>query len=559
MAETVDTLVTRIRADFQAAGFDAFSTKLDGILKESAGASLSLDELSRTARLLDQALAAARTDETRAQFAALAAQVRATENSMHDAATRGLGGVAGAAGGARQTMVDFGRTLNDVQQFGFSAQAGLIAISNNLDLMVSGFARAKQEAGSTRGALAAMVSSLAGPAGLVIGLNAATTAAVIFGPQIAAAFSGSATAADDAATSYRDALGALVQFEFESRRFSAVTAAQAQAEYDRAKAEQSRLQQEIRRLQGEAASLVRPQAQPSMTAQLFDPLGSFTVTDPDALRGLESRIQALRDDFGKAGERVEFFREALQRAAITARAFEDIGLTPDAPRTPPASRAPSAGRSGGRETADLVRDMERLAYLGPAVVAGLAPLYGPDAVTGGERQAAGIAAIAGALRDVEAVAGPAVESMSALQVAMLDGLRDGTLEATLALTYGLSDAFAGLVSLQDGIAEFGDNVVNALQDMVAAMVQAVAQALILQGVLALLNVIAPGAGSFVGAAMGVAGAAGKAGGLALAQTGHGPAQLAGGYVSVRIPVGVFPQATREGLDRERSRGKAGVL
>jgi len=80
--------------------------------------------------------------------------------------------------GTNTTLTNFGRVIQD-------APFGIIGIANNIDPLISSFQNLKKETGSTGGALKALASGLAGPAGIAIAISAVTSVLVSFGPQIA--------------------------------------------------------------------------------------------------------------------------------------------------------------------------------------------------------------------------------------------------------------------------------------------------------------------------------------------------------------------------------------
>ena len=74
--------------------------------------------------------------------------------------------------------------LNNLSRIAQDAPYGFIGISNNINPMLESFERLKTTTGSTAGALKAMASSLAGPAGVGLAVGALTSLIVAFGPKI---------------------------------------------------------------------------------------------------------------------------------------------------------------------------------------------------------------------------------------------------------------------------------------------------------------------------------------------------------------------------------------
>jgi len=74
-----------------------------------------------------------------------------------------------SSGSATNALTNFNRIVQD-------SPYGLIGIANNIDPMVQSFQKLKAETGSTSGAFKAMASTLAGPMGLLFGVNLAVLA-----------------------------------------------------------------------------------------------------------------------------------------------------------------------------------------------------------------------------------------------------------------------------------------------------------------------------------------------------------------------------------------------
>lgn len=75
----------------------------------------------------------------------------------------------GATNQASQSLTNLNRVVQD-------SPYGFIGIANNINPLVESFGRLKQETGSVKGALSALVSGLAGPGGLALGFAAVTSA-----------------------------------------------------------------------------------------------------------------------------------------------------------------------------------------------------------------------------------------------------------------------------------------------------------------------------------------------------------------------------------------------
>ena len=110
-----------------------------------------------------------------------AASVTALDKAAKGA--KGIDNIGKSAANATPALTNFGRVLSD-------APFGIIGIANNIDPLISSFQSLSKQAGGTGGALKALFAGLAGPAGIAVGVSAATSALIAFGPQIAQAISG---------------------------------------------------------------------------------------------------------------------------------------------------------------------------------------------------------------------------------------------------------------------------------------------------------------------------------------------------------------------------------
>lgn len=85
-----------------------------------------------------------------------------------------LGSSAKGTNQAANALTNLGRVAQD-------APYGFIGIQNNLNPLLESFQRLKQETGSTKTALSALVNGLAGPAGLGIALSFGSALLLTFG------------------------------------------------------------------------------------------------------------------------------------------------------------------------------------------------------------------------------------------------------------------------------------------------------------------------------------------------------------------------------------------
>jgi hypothetical protein len=92
-----------------------------------------------------------------------------TNNAAVKTGTTGMQSLAKGANTANTSMINLGRTVSD-------APFGFIGIANNIGPLVENFVQLKKESGSTGGALKQLGASLAGPGGLIVGIQLALAA-----------------------------------------------------------------------------------------------------------------------------------------------------------------------------------------------------------------------------------------------------------------------------------------------------------------------------------------------------------------------------------------------
>lgn len=85
--------------------------------------------------------------------------------------------VASSSNQASNSVLNLSRVVQD-------APFGFIGIANNINPLVEGFGRLKKETGSTGSAFSALIGAISGPAGLGLGVAAATSLLVVFGDKL---------------------------------------------------------------------------------------------------------------------------------------------------------------------------------------------------------------------------------------------------------------------------------------------------------------------------------------------------------------------------------------
>jgi hypothetical protein len=100
-------------------------------------------------------------------------------NQLETKTAKAFNEVRRSSGAAQQTVLNFGRVIQDAP---YAVIAGNIsAIANNIDPLVESFTRARQQGGTFGGTLKEIGKSLIGPAGIGLAISAVTSALVLWG------------------------------------------------------------------------------------------------------------------------------------------------------------------------------------------------------------------------------------------------------------------------------------------------------------------------------------------------------------------------------------------
>ena len=91
-------------------------------------------------------------------------QLAETNTAAVKTGQTGMRELSKGANTANTSMINLGRTVSD-------APFGFIGIANNIGPLVENFTQLRKESGSTGGALKALGSSLAGPGGVIVGIQ----------------------------------------------------------------------------------------------------------------------------------------------------------------------------------------------------------------------------------------------------------------------------------------------------------------------------------------------------------------------------------------------------
>ena len=130
--------------------------------------------------------------------------------------------------GANQALLSLSRGLNDATQFQYGFAQGTNAVANNLEGLIYGFQQLKaQSAAAGTTMRATLLATLTGPAGILLGLTALTTAIPLASKALEGLFESSAAKAQAAKEAYQEAAEAALTFELDSRSFTVKTVEEA--------------------------------------------------------------------------------------------------------------------------------------------------------------------------------------------------------------------------------------------------------------------------------------------------------------------------------------------
>lgn len=100
-------------------------------------------------------------------------------NQLETKTAKAFNEVRRSSGAAQQTVLNFGRVIQDAPYAVIAGNIG--AIANNIDPLVESFGRARAQGGSFGGTLKEIGKSLIGPAGIGLAISAVTSALVLWG------------------------------------------------------------------------------------------------------------------------------------------------------------------------------------------------------------------------------------------------------------------------------------------------------------------------------------------------------------------------------------------
>jgi hypothetical protein len=214
-------------------------------------------------------------------------------------------------GQATSTLTNFSRVVQD-------APFGLIGIANNIDPLISSFNQLKATTGTTGGAFKALLSQLAGPAGIALAVSTVTSLLITFGDKIF----GSGKAADKAAEEndrYAESVKNIVdQLKAEKDAIDLVVSGQADLS--------RRRQQNVRLSFGEGieTDILLLKGQISITARaLSDNRDAISKAFAEENALYDNYINKKKDVYGKLIVPEEKYQERLKPLVDARFALQD--------------------------------------------------------------------------------------------------------------------------------------------------------------------------------------------------------------------------------------------
>ncbi|MEM6326039.1 MAG: hypothetical protein AAF791_02880 [Bacteroidota bacterium] len=317
-------------------------------------------------------------------------------------------GVQRGGTGANQVLLDFGRLTNDSIQFSQGLTQGLVATANQIDGLVIGYQRMQQQAAAAGTSIGTqLVGSLKGPGGLILLLNIAATAAVLFGDDLLAAFTKTETGARAAKAEVADVVSSLFELQLQTDVIALTNRDAAQAALQLAEADLTQAEAAEKAAQ---SALVAASSGGALAAQLLrqtsilqrlSPEYQEIAAETDQYRQEVENLTAALDRQARAQERSENLRDnnpgtfrtaeelaAIERITEGQRQLRERARREEQSDTSRAQRrAETAARQAGnrrrREQQRLAEEQARLARRVPdAIAASRAEIDGLGAAVG---------------------------------------------------------------------------------------------------------------------------------------------------------------------------------
>lgn len=164
---TLKNAVAKLKADL-ATGGKTFSIDTKGAVNSISFLENELKNLKDELKRATDPNAIIRLNKSLADTGARLKTLTASSGQ----AGKSLALIKPSANAASQSMLNFGRVIQD-------APFGIMGIANNIDPLIQSFSQLKTSTGSTGGALKAMAASMAGPAGIAVGISALSSLLIV--------------------------------------------------------------------------------------------------------------------------------------------------------------------------------------------------------------------------------------------------------------------------------------------------------------------------------------------------------------------------------------------
>lgn len=155
-----------------------YENAIENLTNELKTGKITQDQFTKSLNRLkrDEKETAIATANLRKQLVSLKTDQRNVTNAISNGggAQRGL---KKDIRGTMPTMLEFNRVIQD-------APFGIIGVGNNIQQLTANFSILKRNAGGTKAAMQALISSFAGPAGLLFAVSAVTSLLTVFGDKL---------------------------------------------------------------------------------------------------------------------------------------------------------------------------------------------------------------------------------------------------------------------------------------------------------------------------------------------------------------------------------------
>lgn len=244
----------------------------------------------------------------------LETRAKSADDALGDVGEKSLPRVGKSASAAGNVLLDMARITDDLSAAGGDLGLSLRFVQNQIPEFILNIGRLRDrsaEAGQT--VTSALVGSLTGTGGLILGATAATVALPLLGAALTKLFGQSAAEAKRAKDAYDEAFLAAVQFDLGAPTLTLTSPEQVEQEIQRVEQIESKLEELIAARRRAISALNTSGFGPSDTAKVREYSDQISEAK-DQLRIKRSELEQLRGE-------LDAYQGQLDRAAESQRGF----------------------------------------------------------------------------------------------------------------------------------------------------------------------------------------------------------------------------------------------